>query len=201
MSPETPRTATRTTRADKDTVIVPGWEVAAGKWRYTAAFHVAGRLRVRTTPWLFVPVFSAALACAACAAAPVAPSTAPSVTLQDHRFTVEVANTPTEQAHGLMDRTAMAADHGMLFVFQDSEPRTFWMKDTLIPLDILFFDDAHRLVTILKDVPPCKADPCPVYPSGKPARYVLELNAGTATRIDAHTGDVLGVSDLPSGTQ
>lgn len=156
---------------------------------------------MRVPSWLFLPVFSAALACAACAAAPVAPATTPSVTLHGHRFTVEVANTPAEQARGLMDRTAMAADHGMLFVFQDSEPRTFWMKDTLIPLDMLFFDGAHRLVTILKDVPPCKANPCPVYPSGQPASYVLELNAGEAAKIGARKGDVLGFPDLPSGTQ
>lgn len=201
MPPETPRTATCTTRADKDTVIVPGWEVAARKWRYTAVFHAEGRLRMHATPWLFAPVFAAALACAACAAVPAAPSATPSVVLHGHRFTVEVANTPDQQAHGLMARTEMPADHGMLFVFKDSEPRTFWMKDTLIPLDILYFDGAHRLVTILEDVPPCKTDPCTVYPSGKPARYVLELNAGTAARIGARNGDVLRISDLPSGTQ
>ena len=187
--------------ADKDTVNVPGWEVTAQKWRYTAAFHAEDRSGMRIMTWLFLPAFSAALGCAACAATPAAPPVTPSVLLHDHRFTVEVANTPAEQAHGLMDRTKMTADHGMLFVFQDSEPRTFWMKDTLIPLDILFFDDAHRLVTILQNVPPCKANPCPVYPSGKPARYVLELNAGTAARIGARKGDVLGFSDLPSGTQ
>ncbi|MGH8232981.1 MAG: DUF192 domain-containing protein [Rhodanobacteraceae bacterium] len=150
---------------------------------------------------MLLPVFSVALACAACAATPTASPTAPSVVLHGHRFTVELANTPAEQAHGLMGRTEMPVDHGMLFVFQDSEPRTFWMKDTLIPLDMLFFDDTHRLVTILKDVPPCKADPCPIYPSVKPARYVLELNAGIAAKFEVRKGDLIVFSDLPSGTQ
>ena len=103
--------------------------------------------------------------------------------------------------HGLMDRTSMPADHGMLFVFPSAEPRTFWMKDTLIPLDMLFFDEAHRLVTVHADVPPCKADPCPLYASNAPARYVLELNAGTAAKLGLRKGDVITFSGLPSGTQ
>jgi uncharacterized membrane protein (UPF0127 family) len=75
------------------------------------------------------------------------------------------------------------------------------MKDTLIPLDMLFFDEAHRLVTIRADVPPCQADPCPTYASTAPARYVLDLNAGTATKLDLRKGDVITFSDVPSGTQ
>lgn len=161
---------------------------------------------MRAFPWLLPAAFAATLACSACAAreaaatAPASP-VMPGVSLHGHRFTVEIADTRATREHGLMDRTAMPQDHGMLFVFADAEPRTFWMKDTLIPLDMLFFDNAKRLVTILRDVPPCRADPCPVYASGKPARYVLELNAGTAARIGARKGDVLGVGGLRSGTQ
>lgn len=144
----------------------------------------------------------ALLACAACATSPVAPIDAPSVSLHGQRFSVEVATTPAEQAHGLMDRTSMPASHGMLFVFPEAQPLTFWMKDTLIPLDMLFFDDAHRLVAIHADVPPCKADPCQVYPSVVPARYVLELNAGTAAKLGLRKGDIIGFSNLaPSATQ
>ena len=95
----------------------------------------------------------------------------------------------------------MAPSHGMLFVFTTDEPRTFWMKDTLIPLDILFFDAHHRLVTIQADAQPCRSDPCELYPSDAPARYVLELNAGTASRIGAKTGDVMTFAGMPSGTQ
>ena len=155
---------------------------------------------MRNISRLFSPVLAVALACAACAAAP-ASARSPNVTLGDHRFSVEIAATPEEQARGLMDRTSMPADHGMLFVFPRAQPLTFWMKDTLIPLDMLFFDEAHRLVTIRANVPPCKSDPCPVYASTAPARYVLELNAGTAAELGLRTGDVITFPDVPAGTQ
>ena len=155
---------------------------------------------MRNVAWLLSPVLATMLACTACAAAP-ASTRSPGVTLHGHRFSVEIAATPAQRAHGLMDRTSMPADHGMLFVFPQAQPLTFWMKDTLIPLDMLFFDEAHRLVTLQANVPPCKADPCPVYASTAPARYVLELNAGAAEKLDLHTGDVITFSDVPSGTQ
>jgi uncharacterized membrane protein (UPF0127 family) len=155
---------------------------------------------MRNVAWLLSPVLATMLACTACAAAP-ASTRSPGVTLHGHRFSVEIAATPAQRAHGLMDRTSMPADHGMLFVFPQAQPLTFWMKDTLIPLDMLFFDEAHRLVTLQANVPPCKADPCPVYASTAPARYVLELNAGAAAKLDLHTGDVITFSDVPSGTQ
>lgn len=155
---------------------------------------------MRTFPLLGVPLFAAVLACPACAAQSVT-STTPAVALERHAFTVEIASTPAEQEHGLMDRTSMPADHGMLFVFPDSQPRTFWMKNTLIPLDILFFDASRHLVAIQADAQPCKADPCQLYPSDESARYVLELNAGTAAKLGARKGDVITFSGMPSGTQ
>lgn len=138
---------------------------------------------------LLVAVFAGS----ACAAARVPPATA-SVTLRGQRFTVEMATTPTEQAHGLMQRTSMPVDHGMLFVFADSAPRVFWMKNTLIPLDMLFFDAQRHLVAIQADAQPCAAEPCALYPSGVPARYVLELNAGTAARLGMRNGDAITFS-------
>lgn len=143
-------------------------------------------------------VLATMLACAACATAPVSARDTPSVTLHGQRFSVEVATTPAEQAHGLMDRASMPADHGMLFVFPDAQPLTFWMKDTLIPLDMLFFDDTHRLVAVHADALPCKADPCQVYPSVVPARYVLELNAGAAAKLGVRKGDIIDFSNLSS---
>jgi uncharacterized membrane protein (UPF0127 family) len=117
----------------------------------------------------------------------------PSVTLHDTRFAVELATDEPSREHGLMGRSELAPDRGMLFVFPDAQPRWFWMKDTLIPLDILYFDGSRTLVSMQLDVPPCKADPCATYPSDKPARYVLELSAGTARRIGAQVGDVLAI--------
>jgi uncharacterized membrane protein (UPF0127 family) len=82
----------------------------------------------------------------------------------------------------------------MLFVFPHSGPQAFWMKNTLIPLDILYFDTNRRLVSMQLDVPPCRADPCPTYPSEAPALYVLELSAGSAQRMGVRRGDELKVT-------
>ncbi|HKR75234.1 MAG TPA: DUF192 domain-containing protein [Rhodanobacter sp.] len=127
----------------------------------------------------------------ACAAST---ETAPvSVTLHGQRFSVELATNEAAREHGLMMRTSLAPDHGMLFVFPDTAPRGFWMKNTLISLDILYFGADRKLVSAQLDVPPCKADPCPVYPSTGPARYVLELSAGTVKRIGVRDGDTLAI--------
>jgi uncharacterized membrane protein (UPF0127 family) len=117
----------------------------------------------------------------------------PTVELKGKTYTIEIAEDDASRAHGLMDRTHMDADHGMLFVFQDDAPRAFWMKNTKIPLDMLFFDAERRLVSVQHDVPPCTADPCPAYSSGAPARYVLELNAGQARKLGLTTGEELKI--------
>ena len=111
------------------------------------------------------------------------------IELAHHHFTVEIANTDAERERGLMFRVHMAADHGMLFVFPDEQPRYFWMKNTLIPLDIIFFDAHKRLINVSADTPRCKADPCPTYASSAPAKYVLELNAGMAAKLGLKAGD------------
>lgn len=92
-----------------------------------------------------------------------------------------------------MFRTTLAANHSMLFIFPYTSQQAFWMKNTLVPLDMLFFDADRKLVSMQLDVPPCRADPCPSYPSTVPARYVLELAAGTARRIGVQIGDELKV--------
>ena len=88
-----------------------------------------------------------------------------------------------------MFRDAMANDSGMLFIHDAEEPQAYWMKNTRIPLDILYFDDDRKLVAQQRDVPPCSlGDACPSYPSEAPARYVLELNAGEAARLGLKDG-------------
>lgn len=137
-------------------------------------------------------LLSVLLTMAGCAGA--APrTTAPAVQLHGHRFSTEIVADEASRERGLMMRTELPADHSMLFVFPDVELRWFWMKNTLIPLDILYFDASRKLVSMQLDVPPCKADPCPSYPSDAPARYVLELKAGTARSIGAQVGDELTV--------
>ena len=118
-------------------------------------------------------------------------SAEPEVELKGERFDVELATTPQEQQLGLMFRDNMADDHGMLFVFPDSAPRRFWMKNTRIPLDIFYFDENLRLVSVADDAKPCRVAQCPSYPSAGPARYVLELNAGKAAELAVKPGDEL----------
>jgi len=92
---------------------------------------------------------------------------------------VEIARTREELSRGLMWRTDLDADAGMLFVFGNSAPRTFWMKNTPLPLDILFLDDAGTVVNVAAATTPYSEAPIP---SAGPARYVLEVNAGFAAK-------------------
>ncbi|PPU16694.1 ACR family protein [Xanthomonas arboricola pv. corylina] len=121
------------------------------------------------------------------------------VELAGTRYQVELAQNDADRAKGLMFRDAMADDHGMLFVHDRQEPLAYWMKNTKAALDILYFDNERRLVSQQRDVPPCSAgDACPPYPSKRPARYVLELNAGQAARLNLQDGASLTLSpDIP----
>ena len=111
------------------------------------------------------------------------------VELSGQRYQVEIANDDAERARGLMFRDELAAGHGMLFIHDNEEPLAYWMKNTRIPLDILYFDNDLKLVSQQRNVPPCSAgDRCPSYPSDAPARYVLELNAGNAARLKLENG-------------
>ena len=98
-------------------------------------------------------------------------------------YEIEVVSKSEELQRGLQFRESMPKNHGMLFVFQGMYPYPFWMKDTKIPLDMIWMDDSRRVVYIASAVPPCLKDPCPTYTPTEPALYVLELNAGEAKRI------------------
>lgn len=111
------------------------------------------------------------------------------VELGGQRYKVEVADDDAERARGLMFRDELAVDSGMVFIHDREELQAYWMKNTRIPLDILYFDNARKLVAQQRDVPPCSAgDACPSYPSNAPARYVLELNAGEAAKLKLENG-------------
>ncbi|HET6602808.1 MAG TPA: DUF192 domain-containing protein [Xanthomonadaceae bacterium] len=116
----------------------------------------------------------------------------PWVELAGERFCVEIADDDAERTRGLMFRDRLPASHGMLFVFEHEAPQSFWMMNTRIPLDILYFDAGQRLVSGSLRTPPCASGVrCPGYPSTGPAKYVLELNAGTAERLGVVPGDEL----------
>ena len=124
-------------------------------------------------------------ACTACSAG------GPSVEIGGKRFSVEIADTQQEQTLGLMYRDEMAADHGMLFIFPTEAPRSFWMKNCRIALDIMYFDKNLNMVSASLDTQPCRVSRCPSYPSKAPAMYVLELNAGKASELGIGPGDHL----------
>jgi len=96
-------------------------------------------------------------------------------------FTVKVAETEIQRRHGLMFVSHLPERHGMLFVFESDAPRQFWMKNTQIPLDMLFFDSAGRLVNMIHAAVPFSLSR---RNSAGPARYVLELNGGAAAKFD-----------------
>lgn len=112
----------------------------------------------------------------------------PLVTFDDVSFDVEIAQTPQERQKGLMFRESMPDSHGMLFVFENDAPLAFWMKNTLIPLDMIFIDENMTVVDVLTAVP-CKEDPCLNYKSH--GRYVLEINAGLAEKHSIKNGSVM----------
>ncbi len=105
-----------------------------------------------------------------------------------HSIEVEIADTPQSREIGLMNRDELADGTGMLFDFHDSRPVSMWMKNTLIPLDMLFIDKSGTVVRIARNARPHSLE---VIPSGKPVRYVLEINGGAAAAYGAKAGDRL----------
>ncbi|MBR9707162.1 MAG: DUF192 domain-containing protein [Candidatus Diapherotrites archaeon] len=124
-------------------------------------------------------------------------SSSPSVELITNsgtvRVLVEVADIDAERSQGLMFRASLAENAGMWFVFDGEKQRTFWMKNTLIPLDIIFVDSEFKVVDI-KSAVPCESDPCTTYSSKSPAQFVLEVNAGFAKKHSLSIGDVVSSS-------
>ena len=132
---------------------------------------------------------TAAVSCCLLLIAGCASATSHWVELGGKRYDVEIADTNAERERGLMFRDTLAADRGMLFIHEREAPQAYWMKNTHIPLDILYFDNSRRLVSQQRDVPPCSlGDACPSYPSQASARYVLELNAGQAEKLRLEDG-------------
>ncbi len=107
------------------------------------------------------------------------------------KIKAEIADSWTKRILGLMHRKHLASDAGMLFIFEDEAPRSFWMKNTLIPLDMIFVADDLKIVHIAKMATPCKIDPCPRYNSGYPAKYVVEINGGLSGKMGLAAGDLI----------
>ncbi|UES57643.1 DUF192 domain-containing protein [Roseibium aggregatum] len=105
---------------------------------------------------------------------------------KEHQFKAEVAATDRQRSMGLMFRKEMPAERGMLFLFEGEGDRYFWMKNTPLPLDIIFIDAKGSIVSIADNTTPFSED---VIPSLGPAKYVFEINAGLAEKLDISAGD------------
>jgi uncharacterized membrane protein (UPF0127 family) len=103
----------------------------------------------------------------------------------------EVMVKDEDRAMGLMFRPSLPEDRGMLFVFEQPDFHTIWMKNCKFPIDIVWLDADRRVVDVAPSVPPCKADPCPVYQPLRRASYVVEMNAGEAGREKVALGAAL----------
>lgn len=111
-------------------------------------------------------------------------------------YRLELARTPEEQAQGLMFRESLPERAGMLFPFSDASVHKFWMKNTMIPLDIIWLDTAGKVLFVSAATPPCQADPCPNYGPDTPASAVLEIAGGKAGSEKVTVGATLKFIDV-----
>jgi uncharacterized membrane protein (UPF0127 family) len=131
---------------------------------------------------------------------PVDPTPLVAVTAQgERRFSIEIADEPSERQAGLMFREHMADDHGMLFVFEATQPVGFWMKNTILPLDLIFIGQDGRIKAIRQGEPESEA----VISPDEPVRFVLEVKAGVAAKEGLADGDLvkhpaIGAAPVPS---
>jgi hypothetical protein len=110
---------------------------------------------------------------------------------------LELALTPDEITQGLMFRPSLADNRGMLFLFEVDRVPSFWMKHTMIPLDLLFLDGQGAIVDLVENAQPCAAEPCPQYIPSRAVSAVLEVSAGTADRHGLAIGDRLAFKRVP----
>lgn len=121
-------------------------------------------------------------------------SNLPTVCVKSHCIDVELAITEKQQEEGLMNRTDLPKDSGMLFIFNEEDYHAFWMKNTLIPLDMVWIDAEGRVVYYYKDARPCpKNGTCPAIVPDRKAIYVLEADAGYIDSINLSIGDVMRI--------
>lgn len=112
----------------------------------------------------------------------------------DYKISVEIADTDKAIRKGLMLREKLEANSGMLFIFNDSAVRSFWMKNTLIPLDIIFVSEDKRVINIAENALPCKAEPCESYKSASPAMYVIEIAGNESAAHGIRSGSAVEIN-------
>jgi uncharacterized membrane protein (UPF0127 family) len=112
---------------------------------------------------------------------------------QNMTFSVEIASTKRQRNLGLMFRKNLAHNNGMLFIFEQEERQRVWMKDTLIPLDVIFISTQEKIVSIIKDLKPCMSHSCRIFISPEKAKYMLEIMAGTVQKKGIKIGQQLSL--------
>ena len=110
------------------------------------------------------------------------------ILINNHVFNVELAISATERSRGLMHRKSLAPNSGMLFIYSKPQIISFWMKETLIPLDLIFFDANGQLIEIHHNIQPCEVTTCKTYTNKKPAQFALELAGGAAKKFGIKAG-------------
>jgi uncharacterized membrane protein (UPF0127 family) len=145
------------------------------------------------------PVLIAVLAVGALPAASYAAGWAVAVFPSGEEFSLEVVIDPMDRARGYMYREEVGPNEGMLFIFEERDRHSIWMKNCLVALDIVWLDESFRVVDVAPDLQPCDPDRrCPSALPLKPARYVLEVAAGNAKRHGLQPGARVNIlSELP----
>ncbi len=115
----------------------------------------------------------------------------PQVCFKSHCFSVELALTPEEKSRGLMYRKSLDKNKGMLFVYEREGEYSFWMKNVLISLDIIWLNKDKKVVYVAENCQPCLELPCPSIKSDKAAKYVLEISGGLASEMGLSIGGEL----------
>jgi len=111
------------------------------------------------------------------------------VSFSSIQIDAEIADTSTEIEKGLMYREILGENEGMLFIFDREKETSFWMKNTLIPLDMIFLNENKEIVHIVENAKPCNSSDCVLYPSGVPVKYVIEVNSGFVEENGIEVGD------------
>jgi uncharacterized membrane protein (UPF0127 family) len=120
-------------------------------------------------------------------------------TIANQQINLEVARTPHQKEKGLMYRTSLAADRGMVFVYEPPQPVSFWMRNMKIPLDMVFLRNGQ--VKLLKvNVPPCSTNSCPIYETDIAIDQVVELRAGRAAQLGLKIGDRVNIKFFNGAT-
>lgn len=115
------------------------------------------------------------------------------VCIKNNCFNVEIADTSKERETGLMNREYLDINNGMLFVFEEEGIYNSWMKNTLIPLDIIWIDENNKIIFIKENAQPCKTEQCESFGPGEEAKYMLEINGGLMEEMGLKVDDLIEI--------